>query len=259
MSLPVAPEVALAVGQLEVRWYGLAVAAAMAAAWLVARRLAPRWGGSAAHVDGAVPWLVVGGLAGARLISALAFEPAYYLANPWELLAIWHGGISILGGVAGGAAALWLYCRRHRVDVAPYLASLAVALPLGQAIGRWGNYFNGELYGSPADLPWAVRIGDLGTFHPLFLYESLLNLALFALLWRFAARTSKPATLPWLYLLGYGLIRSGMELARVDPVVMLGPLRLSQLLALGMATAGAIGWLRVSRCPSAPRATGGGG
>lgn len=241
MSLPVAPEVALAVGQLEVRWYGVAVAAGMAAAWAVARHLVHRWGGAADRVDGMVPWLVIGGLLGARLVAVLAFEPGYYLANPGELLAIWHGGISILGGIGGGAASLWLFCRRHRLDPTPYLAGLAVALPLAQAIGRWGNYFNQELYGAPSNLPWAVAIGGLGTFQPLFLYESLLNLLLFLVLLAVARRTENPSALPWLYLVGYGLIRFGIEFARVDPVVMIGPLRLSQLLALGLAAAGVAG------------------
>ncbi len=239
------PPVALQVGPVQIRWYGIAMAAAMAAAWLVARKLAPRWGGTAEHVDGMVPWLVIGGLVGARLVAVVAFEPSYYIANPGELLAIWHGGISILGGLAGGAAALWLYCRRHRLNPTPYLASLAVALPLAQGIGRWGNYFNQELYGRPSDLPWAVAIDGLGTFQPLFLYESLLNLALFITLW-VRRGTVNPAQLPWLYLLGYGVIRFAMEFGRTDPVVMLGPLRLSQLLALGLVVAGvsglAIGW-----------------
>ncbi len=245
MSLPALPGVALSLGPVQIRWYGIAMATAMAAAWLVARKLAPRWGGTSDHVDGTVPWLVVGGLIGARLVAVIAFEPGYYVQNPGELLAIWHGGISILGGLVGGAVGLWLYCHRHHLSPAPYLASLAVAMPLAQAIGRWGNYFNQELYGRPSGLPWAVAIDGLGTFQPLFLYESLLCLALFAVLW-VRRGAANPATLPWLYLVGYGLIRFAVEFGRIDPVVMLGSLRLSQLLALGLVAAGvaglAMGW-----------------
>ncbi len=260
MVLPALTGVALTLGPVTVRWYGFIIAAAMAVAWLVARRLAPRWGGTANHVDGLVPWLVVGGLLGARLVAVLVFEPGYYLNNPAELLAIWHGGISILGGIAGGLIALWLYCRRYHLNIVPYIASLAVALPLAQAIGRWGNYFNQELYGQPSNLPWAVTIdapnrlpgyGQFTTFQPLFLYESLLNLALFVILfWR--RGTVNPALLPWLYLVGYGCIRFVMECGRIDTVVMLGPLRLSQLIAMMIIIVGITGWLKSTRSPKTP-------
>jgi phosphatidylglycerol:prolipoprotein diacylglycerol transferase len=154
-----------------------------------------------------VPWIVVLSLLGARLGEVLIFEPGYYLANPGQILAIWNGGLSIMGGIAGGALAVLWYCRRHLLPVPSYLDAAAVALPLGQAIGRWGNYFNQELYGRPTNLPWAISVDpghrmpgyeQFSTFHPLFLYESLLNLVLFLALWQLSRRSLKQSNMAFL-------------------------------------------------------------
>ena len=128
------------------------------------------------------------GVVGARLYHVLTpspstgITPAWYFAHPLEILAIWNGGLGIYGALVGGALGLWLYTRRHRLDFWAWLDIAAPAIPLGQAIGRWGNFVNQELYGAPTTLPWAIYIppekrlpgyAAFAYYHPTFLYESL--------------------------------------------------------------------------------------
>ena len=242
--------VALALGTLTIRWYGIILALAMVCAWQVARRIAVRTGAVSLHVDGQIPWIIIGSLIGARLAEVVIFEPGYYWVNPGQIVAIWNGGLSILGGLVGGLLAVVGYCRHYRLPLWPYLDAAAVALPLGQAIGRWGNWFNQELYGRPTHLPWGITIDpahrlpgyeQFSSFQPLFLYESLLDLALFFILWQVAKRTPKSSQLVWLYLIGYGLIRFGMEFFRIDPAVVIIGIRLPQLIAILMVIVGVLG------------------
>jgi phosphatidylglycerol:prolipoprotein diacylglycerol transferase len=248
--------VAFTLGALTIRWYGIILTLSLVVAWQVARRVAVRTGAISLHVDGQMPWIVVGSLVGARLGEVLFFEPSYYWANPGQIVAIWNGGLSILGGLVGGLLAVIWYCRHHHLNTWSYLDIAAVALPLGQAIGRWGNWFNQELYGRPTSLPWGITIDpshrlsgyeQFNSFQPLFLYESLLNFVLFLILWQVSKRAPKFGQLVWLYLIGYGLIRFGMEFGRIDPVVMLGLFRLSQIIAILMIMVGVMGWRKIGR------------
>ena len=149
-------------------------------------------------------WAVVAGLIGARLYSVATSWQQDTGGNAVEIVEIWNGGLGIWGGVAGGVVGGWLKARRMHVPLPPWLDVVAPALVLAQAIGRWGNYFNQELFGLPSRLPWAVRISDQtqlgsilpkyrpplsasgqylpGTFQPTFLYESIWDLVTFGLL-----------------------------------------------------------------------------
>lgn len=193
-AIPSPPANGVSIGSLRLHVYGLMIALGIAAAvWLAGRRW-QRVGGAPGTMATLALWGVPGGLIGARL---------YSLATSWQVdtggqvipaFEIWHGGLGIWGGVLGGVALGLIGARRYRLPFAPLLDAVAPAIPLGQAIGRWGNYFNQELYGRPSNLPWAVRIDHpVGyppgtTFHPTFLYESLWDLGVVLVLVWVASR-----------------------------------------------------------------------
>jgi phosphatidylglycerol:prolipoprotein diacylglycerol transferase len=221
-------------GPLTVHYYALILMAGIVVgAWLVARR-ARAEGLDAEHVWNGLTWAIIPGLIGARLYHVLTPSPAsglstqYYLENPLQIFAIWNGGLGIYGAIVGGVIGLWLYGRQHNQPILRWFDLIAPPLALGQAIGRWGNFVNQELYGAPSDLPWAIYIASekrlpgytqFETFHPLFLYEALWNLAAFfilsALQRRYRARL-RPGDVLLLYLMSYATIRFLLDFIRLD-------------------------------------------
>jgi prolipoprotein diacylglyceryl transferase len=164
--------------------YGLMIAlGVLAAVWLMGRRLAAA-GHSPDHAAGMAMWAVPAGVVGARLYHVITDWRSF--EGRWgDAFKIWEGGLGILGGVIAGAIAAVVYMRRHGLDPLETIDLAAPALPLAQAIGRWGNWFNQELFGKPTDLPWGLEIDSdhrpaehiaEDTFHPTFLYESLWNI-----------------------------------------------------------------------------------
>lgn len=251
---------ALRVGPLTIYWYGLLMSLAIVAGVLVIRNLAKQSGlGKPEAVYDLAFAVILSALVGARIYAVLLFLPDY-LADPWEVFKVWHGGLAIHGALMGGALALWLYCRRRRQSFWAWADIVAVALPLGQAIGRWGNYFNQELFGRPTSLPWGILIDPLHRpagyelvryYHPTFLYESLLNLTLFAVLWWLYRRRKQTGAVVSAYLIGYGTIRLAMEGLRIDPTPVIAGLRLPVLVSLLLVASGIVGMLARQR--SLPR------
>ncbi|MGH3665581.1 MAG: prolipoprotein diacylglyceryl transferase [Egibacteraceae bacterium] len=187
-AIPPPPANGLEMGPLNVRFYGLAIAlGALAAIWLLRRRYAAL-GGNPEFADRAAVWAALFAVVGARLGYILP-RLDRYAADPASAIAIWQGGLTFFGALAGGALGLVWYLRRHRTPMSTFLHAAAPGVPLAQAIGRWGNYFNQELYGRPTDVPWALRVDPdrrlspfeaYELFLPTFLYEMLWNLALVA-------------------------------------------------------------------------------
>lgn len=224
-SIPSPGSDSLDLGSLELRAYGLMIAlGVLAAAWLFHRRFVQR-GHSPELASSATVWAVIAGLIGSRIYHVIT-DWRTYQGNWGESWQIWEGGLGIPGAVIAAAAVMWVYARQKGVPLPDIADSVAPALPLGQAIGRWGNWFNQELYGRPTDLPWALEIDpdnrrrpylNHDTFHPTFLYECIWNLALVgALLWVGKRFTLKPGRLFGLYVLGYSLGRLWIEFIRVD-------------------------------------------
>lgn len=267
---------AFTIASLPIYWYGLGYALALGLALVLGQRLVEpvlrsTW-------ERVWWWAAIGGLIGARLYVVLILEPLFFWQHPSEIIAIWHGGMAIHGGIIGGILGIFYGTHRlkletrnskpetkselqvtsyklHNINYWLDLASPLVAF--GQAIGRWGNYFNQELYGRATSLPWGIPIsGQPDYYHPTFLYESLLNLVLAALLWKLflhSQRREWPAGLVVAtYLIGYGLIRFGMEFLRVDQTAMLGTLRLPQLMSVILVMAGVI--IFKTRLPRSPMA-----
>ncbi len=225
------------IGPIEIRYYALIILAGIIAATVLSYFETRRRGKDPEVVIDSLTWIVIGGIIGARIWHILT-PPAsmveqgittlYYLTHPLDAIAIWNGGLGIPGAVAGGALALYLYTRKRGLKFGFWADIYVPGLALGQAIGRWGNFVNQELYGSPSTLPWAITIDpqhrlpeymDVATYHPLFLYESLFNLANMGfLLWvsrKYAGRL-KHGDVFLSYLVTYPVFRFFMEYLRLD-------------------------------------------
>ncbi|MFE0689993.1 prolipoprotein diacylglyceryl transferase [Streptomyces xiamenensis] len=165
-------------GPLPLRGYALCIIIGVfVAIWLGGKRWVARGGQPGTVADVAV-WAVPFGLVGARLYHVITDYQLYFGEDrDWvNAFKIWDGGIGIWGAIAGGAVGAWIACRRRGIPLPAFADAVAPGIAFAQAIGRWGNWFNQELYGKPTDLPWALEIDngiDVGTFHPTFLYESL--------------------------------------------------------------------------------------
>ena len=253
-------------GPFSLRWYGLLIALAVLLGLVLATRLGKLRGIDPALIADLLPILVLAAVVGARLYYVV-FEWRQYQLNWLDALAVWRGGIAIHGALLGGTAAMILYARWRRLAFWNLLDVLLPSVALGQAIGRWGNFFNSEAFGLPTDLPWRLTIPlanrpldflDQATFHPTFLYESLWNLGVLALLLVLffrgvRGRINLPAgALSCVYLIAYSAGRLWIEGLRIDPLCLLGSppdcaggLRMAQLMSLLLISLGAFGlsWL----------------
>jgi prolipoprotein diacylglyceryl transferase len=257
-AIPPPPGKGIDLGPFSLRYYGLAIAlGVLAAVWLARRRYAAV-GGDPVVVDAVAGWTVAAGLVGARIGYVLP-RLDRFATNPLDALAIWGGGLTFFGALAGGLLGAAWALRRRGVPIGLFVTVAAPAIPLAQAIGRWGNYFNQELYGRPTELPWALEVepahrvapyGEAETFHPAFLYESLWNLALVAvLLWVDRRYELRRSGLFFAYLVGYGIGRFWIELLRVDTDFRFLGLSRNSLNALLVVAVGAIGLWWTHRRP----------
>ena len=244
--------VALRVGPLAVHWYGLMyVLAFVQFVWLGRRHLERRrdLGLSPVLVDDLMFWGVLGVILGGRLGYVLFYKPLDFLADPASILAVWQGGMSFHGGFVGVLVAVALLARRRRLRWLEVTDFIAPLVPLGLALGRVGNFINGELWGRPTDVPWGMvfPLADAVPRHPSQLYQAgLEGAALFLLLWWFARRPRPLGQVSALFLLGYGTARFTVEFFR-EPDAHLGLLGLGlsmgQWLSVPMLAAGAAMWV----------------
>ena len=235
----------------SIRWYGVLIASSMALGLWLATREAARRGESPDDLLKAAELALIGGLVGARLYYVL-FNLDYYQTQPWwRIFAVWEGGLAIHGGLIGGLLAGGAYVWAKGLPLLTYLDIVAPSLLLGQAIGRWGNFFNEEAFGGPTALPWKLYISeprrppafvDHQFFHPTFLYESLWNLGAFLILYFVLRRRFEraPGALFLAYLGLYSLGRFWVEGLRTDSL-MLGSMRVAQLVSVVAVAVAAIG------------------
>ena len=244
--------IAVAIGPIAVRWYGLMYVLAFAAFILLGRRRVhtqPQSGWSHKDIDDLLFWGVLGVVLGGRLGQVLFYEPEYYFSHPAEIIAVWKGGMSFHGGLIGVLLALWAYGRktgRSFLQVGDFVGPL---VPLGLMFGRIGNFINGELWGRPADigLPWAMLFPQVDAIprHPSQLYQAgLEGLLFFLILWWYSASPRPLGAVSGAFLVGYGVFRSIGEFFRSPDVGIFGlsyTVSMGQWLSLPMILIGA--WL----------------
>ena len=231
--------VALALGPIQIHWYGLTYLAAFGLfLWLAGRRVQLPWfasrGWSKRDVEDMLFYGVLGVVIGGRIGYAIFYKPGQYLANPLEILMVWKGGMSFHGGLLGVIVAMGVFARARKRSFLQVMDVVAPCVPTGLAAGRVGNFINGELWGRAADasLPWAMAFpqsGNLTPRHPSQVYQFLLEgLLLFVLLWLYGKRERAEGQVAAAFVFGYGVLRFVAEYFR-EPDSFLG------LLALGMS------------------------
>ncbi len=225
------------IGPFLVHYYGMIImAGVVAAAWLTTK-LVGKFGENPEITWDILPWVLLAGVVGARIwhiltptdsLIKMGITTQYYLTHPLDAIMIWRGGLGIPGAIIGGALAVWVLSRKMNFKFWFWTDAVAPGLALAQAIGRWGNFVNQEVYGMPSTLPWAIYIdpahrlpefADQATYHPLFLYESLLNLLIMGILLFGIFRLSrflKQGYIFQTYLVLYPTVRFFLEFLRLD-------------------------------------------
>jgi phosphatidylglycerol:prolipoprotein diacylglycerol transferase len=245
--------IAFRLGPLTVHWYGvLIVCGFVAGLWLASRRGLRDGLSPDAIADGGV-WILVGAIVGARIFHVVTYWETEFAQRPWwEVFAIWHGGLVFYGGLVGASLATALYTRKRNLPLWRFADALAPSIALGQAFGRIGCFLQGCCYGHPTSLPCGVRFPEgttphSGPVHPTQLYEAALNLALFGILaWQFRRKRFAGETFAW-YLIGYAVLRFGVEFLRGDyESRYLGWATPGQAASLVVLAAGVVLWWRRS-------------
>lgn len=247
MTYPMIDPVALTLGPLQLRWYGLMYMVGFVLGWILGRWRATRPGSgwTALEVDDLLTCVMIGIIIGGRLGYVLFYDLPAYLADPMEILRIWNGGMSFHGGLLGVVGAFWYFAhtrRRSFLEVADFVAPL---IPQGLFFGRLGNFINAELWGKTSTLPWAMVFPGAGPEprHPSQLYEALLEgLVLFLLLWIFSAKKRAPGAVAGLFAVGYACFRFAVEFVRLPDAhlgyLAFGWLTMGQLLCLPLLLIG---------------------
>jgi prolipoprotein diacylglyceryl transferase len=224
-SIPSPPINDFHIGPLRVTFYGIFIMTGVVIAWLVTRNRFAARGGDVEIAERIVIRVVIFGFIGAR-IGYVMTHLSRFEDEWWRVIAVWEGGLALYGGLTAGAIAMYVYAKKWGASFPDFLDSVAPAVPLAQAMGRLGNYFNQELFGTPTDLPWGLEIApefrpeaypDAETFHPTFLYESIWNVGLaFFIIWVGNRFPSMRGRLIGVYFIGYAFMRFLTELIRTD-------------------------------------------
>ncbi len=249
-------------GPIFIYYYGILIMSGAVAATFLAARLAKRNGDDPETIWDMLPWLLIGGIVGARLwhiftppasMVEQGITTMYYLTHPLDAINIRSGGLGIPGAVMGGVFALWLYCRKKKLKMMVWMDLIAPGLALAQAVGRWGNFLNQEVYGAPTSLPWAITIDPIhrvpgyeaySTYHPLFLYEFLWNLFVMGVLLYIGIQYKdriKNGDIFRVYMFMYPFARFFLEYLRLDPSPV-GSININQTLMAVLMVA-SIAWM----------------
>ena len=249
--------IAFRLGPLDIHWYGIAYAVGLAAVYFVVARLAARRGLNSELVGNGMLIVAAAALAGGRLYHVID-QWQLYTNDPLKIILPPYSGLGVYGGIVTGTIAAFLFIRRHHEDFWRWADVVAPGLFLMQAIGRWGNFFNQELYGPPTNLPWAIPIDcahriaeypcttfpvETTRFHPLFLYESvsgILGMLVLIYLGERAFRWLRSGDLLFLFFIWYGAVRFGLETLRLNNWTFFG-VPTAQLVSLAFILVGVTG------------------
>ena len=267
----------LNLGFITIRWYGFLISISVLIGLFISKKLAKSRSINPEYISDILPSLILSSIIGARAYYVI-FEWRQYSGNNFytsfelfnnsiqipSFLAIWEGGIAIHGGLLGGFISIILFCKSKKINLKNFIDVLIPSIILGQSIGRWGNFFNNEAFGTPTNLPWKLFIPipqrplefiDYQFFHPTFLYESLCNLLIFLILITIFNRQNKnknlrPGFISCLYLITYSIGRFFIEGLRTDPLCIggvppfcEGGLRMAQFISIFLFSSGLIGML----------------
>jgi prolipoprotein diacylglyceryl transferase len=255
-------------GPIPIRAYALCILAGIVAACVITDLRMRRRGAPPLLVVDIAVWAVPFGIVGARIYHVITTPEPYFGANGHlvDILKIWNGGLGIWGAVAGGAVGALIACRRRGIPLSFFADTLAVGLPVAQAIGRWGNWFNNELHGGHTDLPWGLKVYDYdlsagravlddagnpvvkegGPFHPTFLYESIWNVGVALLVWAIDRKFKLGRGRAFmLYVMGYTVGRFWIEAMRTDPAHEIAGMRVNNWVSILVFLGALIYFLRV--------------
>ena len=242
------PAILLSWGPIHIYWYGLFIVLGILAAIVITKRLAKKYGLSEDLIFDLAFWLIIAGLVGARIYDIL-LELPYYLNHPGQMLRVWEGGLAIHGAIIAGLIVTVLFARRHKLNFWQLTAAVTPGLAIGQAIGRWGNYFNQELFGLPTEKWWGIPINLINRpaayisstyFHPTFLYESLgcliIGITLLLINYNFIKRGRNNrqfyVLMTALYMILYSILRFTLEFIKIDTTPTWLGLRWPQIMSL---------------------------
>jgi phosphatidylglycerol:prolipoprotein diacylglycerol transferase len=233
IAFPAIDPVAIRIGPVAIKWYGLAYVAGLLLGWLYIRSLLSRsslWGGQGAplpseRADDLFIWVAIGVVAGGRLGHVLLYEPVYYLTQPWLIPQIWTGGMAFHGGLAGTVVAMWIFARRQGASFLSLADIVAAAVPIGLFFGRIANFINSEVVGTVTTAPWGVPFPPAALWgtdprHPVQLYEAALEGAATFLILRYlthrAGALATPGLVGGAFLTAYGAFRIFCEVYKLD-------------------------------------------
>lgn len=238
----------LSFGPINIYWYGFFITLAIVAGLLVTLKLAKRYKIKKEIIFDLFFYVVIFGILGARIFYIL-YNPLYFFQNPLDVFKIWHGGLAIHGGLTFGFLILWRQTKKMGIEFWKLASAVVPGIALGQVIGRWGNYFNQEVFGRPTDVAWSIPI-DLWNrpagfemfeyFHPAFLYESIGSLVIFVVLLLMHRWVIRPGHTSYVirntlivasYLLLYSILRFSLEFLRIDEILMVAGVRITQLIS----------------------------
>lgn len=233
----------------ELRSYGAFVALSFFIALWLSKKEAARKKLDPELIQNFALYALIGGIIGARIYFIL-FNPAYYLQNPWEIPAIWHGGLSIAGALLGGyLVALW-YCWKERISFRQFADTLAPGIPVGQTVGQFACLLNGDSYGKPTDLPWAITYTDPRSLaplnvplHPIEIYEMVAYFLVFLLVWKTRKKYRADGSTFLTYLAGYGVARVLVEFFRGNPAILAWGIPAVQVFGVALILASVTGFL----------------
>ena len=233
IDFPAFDPVIVSIGPFALRWYALAYIFGILLGWLYARAMIRNevlWGGKApltvTDFDDYIVWVTLGIILGGRVGYVLFYNPSFFLAHPGEIFQLWNGGMSFHGGFAGCVLAVVLFAWRRKIPTLPLGDLTCAVAPIGLFLGRLANFINGELWGRPSDLPWAMVFPGAGPLprHPSQLYEAALEGLLLLIVLAIAVRAGalkRPGLILGLFAMGYAIARSFCEIFR-EPDAQLG-------------------------------------
>jgi len=241
-------------GGFQIRSYGVIVALSFLIALWMSTREAERKGLDPKLVQDFAVYGLLGGIVGARLYFVLFSAPGYFLEHPWEIFAVWSGGIGVIGSLIGGAIVAVWFCRKRNISLLRFADTLVPGIAIGQTLGQFACLLNGDSYGRPTDLPWAITFTDPRSLaplniplHPIEIYEMIAYFLIFLIVWKTRKKYKLDGFALFTYLAGYGVARFFVDFFRGDPAIFAWGIQAAQLFGAAMILSSLLGFLLLKK------------